>query len=87
MTKKSPEDPMSLPSFPIERFEVVAKQRTLKTEWTLDQADDILALDPKAMEELTQILTKEIQEAMNREILGTLYSIPNYHDFGIPVKI
>ncbi len=62
-------------AFSIEKTSVVAKTRALKTEYTIELAQDLKAvhgLDADA--ELAAILTTEILAEINREVIRTVYT-------------
>ena len=62
-------------AFSIERTSVVAKTRALRAEYTVELAQDLKAvhgLDAEA--ELSNILSTEIAQEINREVVRTVYS-------------
>lgn len=61
-------------SFTIEKTTVTAKARALKAEYTLELAQDLKAIHGlDAESELSNILSTEIMNEINREIIQTIY--------------
>lgn len=61
-------------AFSIEKVPVTAKTRTLKSEYTVELAQDLKAVHGLDAEtELANILTSEILAEINREIIRTIY--------------
>jgi hypothetical protein len=69
--------------FSIERITVNAKHRTLKADWTIELADDLYrvhGLKPAPGmtvidDESIEILSKQILEEINREVVRTIYNM------------
>ena len=62
-------------AFSIEKTSVVAQTRALKAEYTVELAQDLKSvhgLDAEA--ELSNILSQEIINEMNREVMRTVYN-------------
>jgi hypothetical protein len=62
-------------AFSIERTSVVAKTRALRAEYTVELAQDLKAVHGLDAEgELSNILSTEISQEINREVVRTMYS-------------
>jgi hypothetical protein len=62
-------------AFTIERTSVVAKTRALRAEYTVELAQDLKAVHGLDAEgELSNILSTEITQEINREVIRTMYS-------------
>ena len=63
-------------SFSIEKTSVQARTRALKAEYTLELAQDLKAIHGlDAEQELANLLSSEILAEINREVVGTVYTV------------
>ena len=62
-------------AFSIEKVTVTAKSRALKSEYSLELAQDLKAIHGLNAEELANILSTEILAEINREVIRTVYKV------------
>jgi len=63
-------------TFSIDKITVTAKTRTLKSEYTIELAQDLKAIHGlDAESELSNILAQEILAEINREVIRTIYKV------------
>ena len=63
-------------SFSLEKFAVTAKSRALKAEYSMELAQDLKAVHGLDAEtELSNILSSEILQEINREVIRTIYVV------------
>ena len=66
-------------AFTIEKTSVTAKSRALKAEYSTELAQDLKAVHGLDAEtELANILSTEILQEINREVIRTIYSVAKY---------